>query len=267
MSYYIHNLDPIAFRIGSLAFPWYWLVYCLGYFWFLFSLEKFIVNKSLKMSSKSLYSFVFGGFIALLLGGRLGYVFFYNWPFYQANPQKIVALWEGGMSFHGALALSAIWVLIYSKIVNIRFFNLSDHLCFLAPPVLAFGRLANFINGELAGRVSDVPWAVIFPRIYGNTPRHPSQLYEAFIEGILLFGVMLILKGKLKVERFMSSLFLIGYGLGRFVVEYFREPDQQLGFIIKELTLGQLFCLMMILIGVIIFISGRRKYPQHNLEV
>lgn len=260
MNYYVHALDPIAFRLGNLVFPWYWLVYFGGYFWLLFGMEYLFKKGRLPFKSAiDLYNLLLIGFMILILGGRLGYVFFYNFSYYLKGPIKIFYLWEGGMSFHGALLATGSWIYYYAKKKNISFLSLSDAISLLIPPVLACGRIANFINGELAGRVSDVSWAVIFPRLYDMSPRHPSQLYEAFLEGIVLWAIVIVVyKFWMKKGR-TTGVFLLGYGLSRFAIEFFREPDKQLGFIIAKLTMGQLLCSVMIIVALAILFFNRKE--------
>lgn len=260
MNYYVHALDPIAFRIGNLVFPWYWLVYFGGYFWLLFTMEYLFKKGKVPLKSAiDLYNLLLIGFMFLLLGGRFGYVFFYNFSYYWNDPKKVFYLWEGGMSFHGALIACGLWVYYFTKKKNISFLALSDIMCLLVPPVLAFGRVANFINGELAGRVSDVSWAVIFPRLYDMSPRHPSQLYEALLEGVFLWLAVIATYKFSKRNGSVTGVFVLGYGLSRFVIEFFREPDRQLGFIIGGLTMGQLLCSVMIVVGLSIILISRKE--------
>lgn len=260
MNYYVHALDPMAFRIGNLVFPWYWLVYFGGYFWLLFGMEFLFKRGKLPFKSAiDLYNFLLIGFLLLIVGGRLGYVFIYNFSYYLKDPVRIFYLWEGGMSFHGALIATGLWTLYFSFKKKISFFKISDALSLFIPPVLACGRVANFINGELAGRVTDVSWAVIFPRLYDNQPRHPSQLYEAILEGVFVWiAVALVFKFANKKAR-PTGVFIFGYGLSRFIVEFFREPDRQLGFIIGELTMGQLLCIVMMLVGAGVFYLSQKE--------
>ena len=249
-NYYIHNLDPIAFNLFGLPMPWYWLVYFLGYFWILWFCNYLYKKKYTDFGGGDLLSFIFPCFFILLLSGKLFYILFYNLNHYLANPAKVFAVWEGGMSFHGALIGCAFWTHLYAKKNGYSFFKISDTVITGVPLVLFFGRMANFINGELAGRVTDMPWAVVFPKFYDQAPRHPSQIYEALLEGILLFIILFLTRKKIKDEGVQSSMFLIGYGLARFFVEFFRMPDPQIGYILNFFTIGQLYCFVMIALGV-----------------
>lgn len=208
-----------------------------------------IKKKRIALSMKdidSLYSFLILG---LLIGARLGYVVFYNLSYYLKNPLEIFALWHGGMSFHGGLMGSIVAGILFCKKFRLDFWQLSDLVIVTAPIGLGLGRLGNFINGELYGKVTDVPWAMVFPG-GGPLPRHPSQIYEFFSEGVLLFAILWILKDKGLRIGILFSLFLILYGLFRFFIEFFREPDQQLGFILGPFTMGQMLSSIMILLGV-----------------
>lgn len=195
----------------------------------------------------------------MYLGSRLIYILFYNLDFFINNPSYIPKIWLGGMSFHGALLGVVLSILIVSKRKGHSFFLFADLLAVVTPFVLIFGRIANFINGELVGRVTTVPWAVIFPR-FGQSPRHPSQIYEALTEGLLTFIILWVLKSKMKTNPgLLSSLFLILYGGFRFLMEYFRMPDPQLGFILPGLSMGQILCLVMIISGSALLYFSRKR--------
>jgi len=252
MNYYVHNLNPIAFEIFGMPFPWYWLVYFLGYFWVYFSVRYLVKEGISRINFEEFQNFLFYGFLVLLFSGKVFYILFYNLNHYLDHPQDILAIWKGGMSFHGALIGCGIWTLYYTRKLARSFWSFADTMCLVTPFVLFFGRIANFINGELAGRVTDVSWAVIFPKLYDTSPRHPSQIYEALLEGLLLFAMMWLLKKKLSREGFLSALFLIGYGVGRFIVEFFRMPDPQIGYLLTYFTIGQVYCLLMIFVGALI---------------
>ena len=184
--------------------------------------------------------------IGVILGGRLGYVLFYNLPFYLANPLEIFAVWHGGMSFHGGLIGASLMGWWFTKKHSLAFYPLAD-LCVVAVPIgLGFGRIGNFINGELFGRPTNVPWAVVFPQ-GGPVARHPSQLYEAFLEGLGLFCVLLWMSQRVQTDGVLFWTFIGGYGLARFLVEFFREPDPQLGFVLGPFSMGQILSLAMIL--------------------
>lgn len=196
----------------------------------------------------SLYSYLVLG---LLIGARLGYVVFYNFSFYLRNPLELFAVWHGGMSFHGGLIGSVAAGFIFCKKFKIDFWNTADLIAVTAPIGLGLGRLGNFINGELYGRVTDVPWAVVFPS-GGLVPRHPSQLYEFVLEGVVLFTVLWTLRRKHYKTGILTSLFIVLYGVFRFFVEFFREPDVQLGYVLDIFTMGQVLSLSMVVAGLVI---------------
>jgi phosphatidylglycerol:prolipoprotein diacylglycerol transferase len=200
--------------------------------------------------------------VSLVLGARLGYVLFYNPSYYLANPQDILATWQGGMSFHGALAGMLIGGLIFCRVTGLPFWQSADVYIITTPIGLGLGRIGNFINGELYGRMSDVPWGMVFPA-GGVMPRHPSQLYEAFLEGVVLFSLLWLLKNRYWQHRWPSgsllALFLLFYGFFRTIVELFREPDAQLGFLFGVLTMGQLLSSLMIGTGLLILLVRRKS--------
>jgi phosphatidylglycerol:prolipoprotein diacylglycerol transferase len=199
--------------------------------------------------------------IGVILGGRIGYVLFYQFDFYLDNPANILKVWHGGMSFHGGFIGVLVATGLFAKKNNISFFQITDILACATPIGLFFGRIANFINAELYGRVTDVPWAVIFPDGTG-LPRHPSQLYEAFLEGLVLFIVLFALAHSKKIARctgFLSGIFLMEYATFRFLVEFVRKPDDQLGLYFEMLTMGQLLCIPMFAAGQIIFIIALKN--------
>ncbi|EQC45523.1 prolipoprotein diacylglyceryl transferase [Bacteriovorax sp. Seq25_V] len=255
MSYYVHNLSPIAFHLFGMPFAWYWLVYFCGYFWVLYSL-KLIKQESHQISAVDFQNYLFIGFFSMLLGGKFFYILFYNLSYYVEEPSRIFKIWEGGMSFHGAIIGSCAWTFIYAKIKKISFWKLTDLVVTSVPLVLLFGRLANFINGELAGRISTLPWAVVFPRYADGLARHPSQIYEAMLEGAVLFMIMWRGRKFLSEAGRQSVRFLFFYGLFRFICEFFRAPDIQIGYI-AGLTIGQFYCLAMMLIAFVIFTRSR----------
>lgn len=252
-SFYIHKLNPIAFTLLGLDFPWYWLTYLVGLFWVLLY-GSFIIHHH--SSPLKVYDFKFQLFFAwpaVFLGGRLFYVFVYNWNFFKERPELIIQLWYGGMSFHGALLALILSAWAVSKFLKNSLLSYLDVLATAAPLTLFFGRIANFINGELAGRPTELPWAVIFPRYEDGLPRHPSQIYQALTEGLLLF-IILNITAKKNISRpgLQSALFLMGYGASRFFIEFFREPDAQLGTWLY-LSMGQYLCLLMIFAGLTLY--------------
>lgn len=244
------NINPEIVRVGPFAVRWYGMMYLIG-----FASSYLLVKYQLKKSGSrngvdidSLYSYVILG---LLAGARLGYVVFYNLPFYLSHPLELFAVWHGGMSFHGGLIGSVVAGYLFCKKMKLDFWQTADLVIVTAPIGLGLGRLGNFINGELYGRVTDVPWAMVFPS-GGPALRHPSQLYEFFLEGVVLFVALWILRKKHFKPGILTSLFLILYGAFRFFAEFFREPDAQLGYVLGMLTMGQVLSLSMLLAGLVL---------------
>lgn len=251
MQYYRHNLSPFLIETDWLVLPWYWLVYLFGFVsvWFL---ARNCINKGFSTMPKRDFSdYMVVGWIAMLLGARAAYVLFYNFDLYAENFQRIFAIWEGGMSFHGGLLGLVIASTLLARRKRQSPFLFLDLLACTVPLALGLGRVANFINAELVGRPTDLPWAVIFPQ-FDELPRHPSQLYQALTEGFFLAFVLWLSRSKLRKQGALSSMFLIGYGALRLIVEFFREPDPQLGFIWLQITLGQIFCIAMIILGILL---------------
>ena len=249
------EIDPIFFEIGPLAFRWYGLMYLLGLGAAYLLIKSRASGKNLSLSNEQLSDLIVFAAFGVFLGGRLGYVLFYNLPFYLENPLKVFAVWEGGMSFHGGLLGTCVALWIFSRRRGFPLFAIADLAAGAVPIGLGFGRLGNFINGELFGRATDVPWCMVFPH-GGPECRHPSQLYEAFLEGFLLFAVLSFINRRQTPPGTIFWSFLIGYGFARFFIEQFRQPDSHLGFIFASLTMGQLLCLPMIVIGAVMLIRG-----------
>lgn len=222
------NIDPIAFQIGPLAVRWYGLMYLFGFVGGFFVARWLARRRSLSFSNEQLAEAISYVAIGVVLGGRLGYVVFYNLPYYLAEPLKLFAFWEGGMSFHGGLlgAMFAGWLWVRNQ--GLPFYPAADCIFAAAPLGLGLGRLGNFINGELYGRPTDLPWGMVFPG-GGPLPRHPSQLYEAFLEGAVLLAFLAWLGTRVRLPGVVTWAFIGGYGLVRFAVEFFREPDAHLG--------------------------------------
>ncbi len=253
---YIHNLDPVLFDFGVLTVRWYSLAYILGILLGWWLAKKLILKKfehsSFKFNIEEFDNLITYLILSVLAGGRIGYVLFYNFNYYISNPFDIIKIWEGGMSFHGALIGIIFGTYLFAKKRKIKTFLLLDIIACVAPIGIFFGRIANFINGELVGKTTNVFWAVIFPKI-DNIPRHPSQLYEALLEGLILFIIMnLILFKKEYKLGVCSSMFLIFYGIFRIFAEFFREPDSQIGYLFNFLSMGSFLSLLMILAGSII---------------
>ena len=249
---FINNFDPVAFQIMSFEIRWYSLAYILGIVigWTLCK-KVFIKNSDISEKFDDYITYLI---IGIILGGRLGYVIFYNFSYYSDNILDIFKIWQGGMSFHGGLLGVIASSYIFAKKNNQNIFSYLDQVSLVAPIGIFFGRLANFINSELYGTTTDVPWSVIFIKV-DNLSRHPSQLYEAILEGIILFLILIyfINKNYLKKPGLISGLFLIFYSLFRFFVEFFRVPDEQIGYLILNLTMGQIISWIFAATGIILF--------------
>ena len=249
-------INPILIAIGPFAVRWYALAYIVGIIAGWFYARAIIVSERLWGGAAPFTVLDFDDFViwitlGIILGGRTGYVLFYNLPFFAAHPLEIVRLWNGGMSFHGGLIGCAVAIVLFARHQRIPMLSLADVTTAVAPIGLFLGRLANFINGELWGRPTDVPWAMVFPN-GGPLPRHPSQLYEAALEGVVLFIVLgiLVRSGALKRPGAVTGAFALGYGIARITCEFFREPDVQVGFLWGGLTMGMLLCIPLMLGGV-----------------
>jgi phosphatidylglycerol:prolipoprotein diacylglycerol transferase len=253
MSFAFPEISPVAVTIPLLGLPirWYALAYLagvLGGWRYLMVLSR---RPACRMARPVLEDFLLVGTLSILIGGRLGYVLFYQWPYFSDHFWSIFKVWQGGMSFHGGLIGMIVGGWWFSRRRALPYLHFTDHLAVVAPIGIFLGRLANFVNGELYGRITDVSWAVRFPT--GDyLPRHPSQLYEAALEGIFLFillGIMALFPKVVERHGLLSGTFLAVYGMGRFGVEYFREPDPQLGFVLGTLSMGQLLCVPLIFFG------------------
>ena len=258
-------IDPVAVSIGPIAIRWYALAYLAGFIlgWrYCLRLARATPGRP---GPDDYDEFLTWAVIGVILGGRLGYVLFYNLPYYIQNPLEALAVWHGGMSFHGGALGVVAAILLFSWRRGLSPFAFADLVCAAVPIGLFFGRIANFINGELYGRPAPgVEWAVVFPRDPLQVPRHPSQLYEAALEGILLFIILAVAVRSPAVRArpgMVSGLFLIGYGLSRIIVEFYREPDPQLGFLWGGATMGQLLSIPMVLIGLWLALRPRRPVP------
>lgn len=258
------QIDPVAVSLGPLQIHWYGLMYLVGFLaaWWLGRRRA----HRLGLSSDAIETLVFYCAIAVILGGRLGYALLYDFDKLLANPLWLFRIWEGGMSFHGGFAGVLVAVVIFARKQDLRFFQLTDFIAPLVPIGLGAGRLGNFINHELPGRVSDVPWAMVFPNM-GAAPRHPSSLYEFALEGVVLFAALWWYSSRPRRMGATSGLFLLLYGVFRFAVEFVRLPDPQLGFIAFDwMTMGQLLTLPMIL-GGLALIAWSRRQPINNAKV
>jgi phosphatidylglycerol:prolipoprotein diacylglycerol transferase len=257
------NIDPVLFHLGPLKIHWYGMMYLIGFgaAWWL-ALQR-IKHPPAIMTPVQIGDLVFYGALGVVLGGRLGYILFYDAATYLNDPLTIFKVWQGGMSFHGGLlgVLIAVW--FYSRKIKRRFFSVTDFVAPLIPIGLGAGRIGNFINGELWGRPTDLPWGMIFSHV-DNLPRHPSQLYQAALEGVVLFLVLWLFSKRPRPIMAVSGLFLILYGLFRFLIEFVRTPDAHLGFIIFDwMTMGQLLTLPMLIAGIILMVIA---YYRQSLE-
>lgn len=242
------NIDPVFLRLGPLEFRWYGLMYIIGFLAGYLLIQSGVKKKGIPLDKDGVADLVFTVAVGVILGGRLGYILFYNLAYYISHPLKLIAVWEGGMSFHGGMTGAILAALYFIRKRQLRFYPLAD-IGFQAAPIgLMLGRIGNFINGELYGRTTDVPWGMVFPG-GGNQPRHPSQLYEAFLEGPLMFLLLYLIGRKFGRDGVVFWSFIAFYGLFRFLVEFVREPDAQLGYFLGMLSMGQLLSLPMLLLG------------------
>ena len=255
------NIDPVAISIGPLSIHWYGLMYLVG-----FTIAYYLMLHRAKQPNSGwtkdqVGDLIFYSAMGVVLGGRFGYVIFYNFDKFLNDPLWLFAIWEGGMSFHGGLLGVAVAVYLFARRYKKTFYGVTDFGTPMVPIGLLTGRLGNFIGGELWGRTTDVPWAMVFPK-GGPDPRHPSQLYEMALEGFVLFAIMWIYSRKPRPTMAVSGTFLIGYGAFRFFVEFFREPDSHIGFdLLGSITRGQLLCIPMIVFGAAIIYLGYKRHP------
>lgn len=252
------HIDPVIVHIGPLAIRWYGLMYLLGFVAAYFLIRHLSRRRNLGLSADGLSDLLFYCVLGVILGGRIGYTLFYNFSYYVHHPLEIFMVWEGGMSFHGGLLGVVVAAVLFCRRRHLPTLLTGDILVAAAPIGLGLGRIGNFINGELWGRVSDVPWAMVFPNA-GPLPRHPSQLYEAILEGPVLFTVLWLLHRRKVSAGIPFFTFFLLYGCFRFTVEFFRQPDQQLGFLSLGFTMGQWLSLPMILFGLVglLVVRGR----------
>jgi phosphatidylglycerol:prolipoprotein diacylglycerol transferase len=243
------GIDPVAFALGPFEVRWYGLAYVVGFIVATLVFRSLNRRWNVGLTDDDLLDAVLAGVIGLMVGARLGYVVFYGVGAYWRDPASIFAFWDGGMSFHGGLVGIMLAGVFIARRTGVALLRLYDLGAVGAPVGLFFGRVANFINGELWGRVTDVPWGVVFPSAPGNEPRHPSQLYEATLEGLVLFAVLFALSRKKRGDGFMIGTLLALYGVFRVIVEFFREPDLQLGLVVGSLSMGQLLSVPMVALG------------------
>ena len=257
---FVHpQFDAIAFSIGPLAVRWYGLMYLLA-FGFVLVLGRWrIKHGKTVLTARDLDDLLFFCMLGTILGGRLGYVLFYKAGFYLEHPLDVLKVWEGGMSFHGGLIGVITAMFVFAKRRGYSFWQVSDFGAPLVPTGLAAGRMGNFINGELWGRHTDVPWGMVFPQAHDGVPRHPSQLYEVGLEGIALFLLVWLFARKPRPTGAVSAVFLIGYGVARFCVEFTREPDDFLGLLAMGLSMGQWLSVPMVLFGIAVLVWSYRQ--------
>ena len=253
------EIDPVAVAIGPLKVHWYGLMYLIGFaaFWLL---GKVRAKKPWSpMNGEQVGDFLFYGAMGAVLGGRIGYVLFYDFSTFLSDPLELFRIWEGGMSFHGGMVGVFVAMFLYARKLGTTFFTISDFVAPLVPIGLGAGRMGNFINGELWGRPTDVSWGMVFPHV-DSLARHPSQLYQAFMEGVVLFLVLWVFSSKPRHTGAVSGLFLIGYGIARIIAEFFRQPDAHIHFVLFDwVTMGQLLSLPMVLAGLLIIWWSRRQ--------
>ena len=265
------QFDPVAFFIGPIAVRWYGLMYLIA-FSLVLILGRWRIAKGLTvLTTRDLDDLLFFGMLGTILGGRLGYVIFYKAGFYLQHPLDVLKVWEGGMSFHGGLIGVIVALFVFARVRGYTFWQVADFGAPLVPSGLAAGRLGNFINGELWGRpvenLAAVPWAMVFPQAGDALPRHPSQLYEVGLEGIALFILVWWFARKKRPDGAVAGVFLIGYGLARFCVEFTREPDNFLGLLALGLSMGQWLSIPMILLGLGVLVWTYRRDADRPLAV
>lgn len=256
------NINPVALDIGFVQIHWYGITYVVGILAAWVLLKQRGKQAYWDFNDEQVSDLIFYAMLGIILGGRLGSVLFYNFSYYVQHPIEIFYIHQGGMSFHGGLlgVLAAVW--FFSRKINVPYFKVTDFIAPVVPIGLGCGRIGNFINGELWGGPSNLPWAMIFPDpLAGNIPRHPSQLYEAVLEGLVLFLILWFFSKTPRPLKSITGLFLLGYGIFRFMVEFVRVPDQHIGYIaFGWLTQGQLLTLPMIIFGLFFIVHAYKKY-------
>jgi phosphatidylglycerol:prolipoprotein diacylglycerol transferase len=256
------NIDPVALQLGPLAIHWYALAYVVGIllgYYYVSWLDQRQPKRFFTEKAKD--DLIFYAVLGVLLGGRLGYILFYNLPFFIEHPAAILRVWQGGMSFHGGLLGVFVAYWLFARKYKLSWLHIMDYLAAATPIGLFLGRIANFVNGELYGRVTTSSWGMVFPD-GGPLPRHASQLYEAALEGLVLFVILFavcVFTKALRYTGLVGGLFLAGYGMARFTVEFFREPDAQLGYLAFGATMGQLLCVPMIALGLYCVFTAKNR--------
>ncbi|HEH9439463.1 prolipoprotein diacylglyceryl transferase [Aeromonas sobria] len=254
------QIDPVAFSLGPLSVRWYGLMYLFGFAFAMWLAGRRADAPNSGWTRNEVSDLLFYGFLGVILGGRVGYVLFYNFDLFLADPTYLFKIWTGGMSFHGGLIGVITAMIWFAHKTKRHFFTVADFVAPLIPFGLGVGRIGNFLNGELWGRITDVPWAIIFPEA-GSEPRHPSQLYQFALEGVVLFIILNLFWRKNPPRGAISGMFLLFYGLFRFLVEFVRQPDSQLGLYFQEISMGQILSTPMIVVGALmIWVAYQR--PQ-----
>lgn len=254
------DIDPVLIRLGPIAIRWYGLMYVFGLTAAFFIIKARAASRKVALSIDDLHDLILYAAVGVILGGRLGYIFFYNLPYYLEHPAKFLAIWEGGMSFHGGLLGVIVAVFVFCRRKGHPFYTIADLATPTVPIGLGLGRLGNFINGELFGRVTDVPWCMVFEKTGGGPLcRHPSQLYEALLEGLLLFAVIWVVGRQPRAPGTLFWTLIAGYGACRTFVELFREPDAHLGLLAGVLSMGQVLSLPMLAGGLVMIWLVQKK--------
>jgi phosphatidylglycerol:prolipoprotein diacylglycerol transferase len=258
------QFDPVAIGIGPLQIHWYGLTYLVAFGLFLFLAGRRVRQPQFAVAGwtpRDVEDLLFYGVVGVVLGGRLGYVFFYKPGDYLADPLQVFMIWKGGMSFHGGLLGVIAAMALFARVRHRPFLQVTDLIAPCVPTGLASGRIGNFINGELWGRAADpsLPWAMVFPQSGSAIPRHPSQLYQFALEGLLLFALLWLYSRRTRPWGQVSGVFLVGYGVLRFAAEYFREPDSFLGLLALNMSMGQWLCVPMVAVGVLIWARAGQR--------
>lgn len=257
-------IDPVIFSFGPFQVRWYGAMYVLGFLVGGFILKYLAEKKFWPLPKEAIDKYITWLIVGMFLGARLFYVFLYNWEYYSVNPTDMFAVWKGGLSFHGAVFGMCLATWLFAKKHNLHFFQIADSMAVAGSPGLFFGRMGNFINGELYGRVTDSWAGVTFPGA-GPFPRHPSQLYEGVLEGIVLFIILFAIHKRERFYGVVSAAFLVGYGTFRFIVEFFREPDAQLGYYFGFFTMGQILCILMLPSAYIMLLYAKKLAIRNPL--
>jgi phosphatidylglycerol:prolipoprotein diacylglycerol transferase len=264
---YHHDLDPFIIRFTEgIGLRWYGLAYVLGFLAGYWLLTNYLVGKRVQLTNEEAGDFVLTVALAGVVGGRFGYVFLYGMEYFLRDPFYLFAVWEGGMSIHGGVVGAVLGIVWFARSYEVSFWKLSDAAAFGTPPGLFFGRIANFINGELWGRPTGGDWGVVFPAA-DNLPRHPSQLYEAVLEGPVLFGLLVLIMRYTDEDGYTSGGFLVGYGVLRFLVEFYRAPDPHIGYEILGMTRGQEYSILFMFLGILLLPPIRRVFFGSRREV